>query len=210
MFNNRKSNPQDKRPKTDRSDEKKSSNVPDYLLPNGQIDWGVALRENERWMRTTIALRVGEAAAVDEVFQEVALAATSQKAPLRDVAKLGSWLYRLVVIQSALYRRKVGRKRKLLKRYAEEVISSQNQYSQTEPIDWLLSKERQTMIRNALATLSEEERNILLMKYRDELSYRDIAAKLHSTELAVQSKLHRARAHLKRAVLKLSNGQIGR
>ena len=210
MFNNRKSNPQDKRPKTDRSDEKKSSNVPDYLLPNGQIDWGVALRENERWMRTTIALRVGEAAAVDEVFQEVALAATSQKAPLRDVAKLGSWLYRLVVIQSALYRRKVGRKRKLLKRYAEEVISSQNQYSQTEPIDWLLSKERQTMIRNALATLSEEERNILLMKYRDELSYRDIAAKLHSTELAVQSKLHRARARLKRAVLKLSNGQIGR
>lgn len=210
MFNNRKSNPQDKRPKTDRSDEKKSSNVPDYLLPNGQIDWGVALRENERWMRSTIALRVGEAAAVDEVFQEVALAATSQKAPLRDVAKLGSWLYRLVVIQSALYRRKVGRKRKLLKRYAEEVISSQNQYSQTEPIDWLLSKERQTMIRNALATLSEEERNILLMKYRDELSYRDIAAKLHSTELAVQSKLHRARARLKRAVLKLSNGQIGR
>ncbi len=210
MFNNRKSNPQDKRPKTDRSDEKKSSNVPDYLLPNGQIDWGVALRENERWMRSTIALRVGEAAAVDEVFQEVALAATSQKAPLRDVAKLGSWLYRLVVIQSALYRRKVGRKRKLLKRYAEEVISSQNQYSQTEPIDWLLSKERQTMIRNALATLSEEERNILLMKYRDELSYRDIAAKLHSTELAVQSKLHRARANLKRAVLKLSNGQIGR
>ncbi len=210
MFNNRKSNPQDKRPKTDRSDEKKSSNVPDYLLPNGQIDWGVALRENERWMRSTLALRVGEAAAVDEVFQEVALAATSQKAPLRDVAKLGSWLYRLVVIQSALYRRKVGRKRKLLKRYAEEVISSQNQYSQTEPIDWLLSKERQTMIRNALATLSEEERNILLMKYRDELSYRDIAAKLHSTELAVQSKLHRARANLKRAVLKLSNGQIGR
>ena len=210
MFNNRKSNPQDKRPKPDRSDEKKSSNVPDYLLPNGQIDWGVALRENERWMRSTIALRVGEAAAVDEVFQEVALAATSQKAPLRDVAKLGSWLYRLVVIQSALYRRKVGRKRKLLKRYAEEVISSQNQYSQTEPIDWLLSKERQTMIRNALATLSEEERNILLMKYRDELSYRDIAAKLHSTELAVQSKLHRARARLKRAVLKLSNGQIGR
>ena len=210
MFNNRKSNPQDKRPKTDRSDEKKSSNVPDYLLPNGQIDWGVALRENERWMRSTIALRVGEAAAVDEVFQEVALAATSQKAPLRDVAKLGSWLYRLVVIQSALYRRKVGRKRKLLKRYAEEVISSQNQYSQTEPIDWLLSKERQTMIRNALATLSEEERNILLMNYRDELSYRDLAAKLHSTELAVQSKLHRARARLKRAVLKLSNGQIGR
>ena len=190
---------------SERRDEQLSSRDPDYLLPNGQIDWGVALRENERWMRSAIALRVGEAAAVDEVFQEVALAAAAQKAPLRDVAKVGSWLYRLVVLQSALYRRKAGRKRKLLKRYAEEVVSSRGDSDQTEPLDWLLLKERRTMIQDALATLAEDERKILLLKYQDELSYRQIADELHTTEFAVQSKLHRARAKLKSAVLKLSN-----
>ena len=207
MSKNRNNATQVRPAESERRDEWLSSRDPDYLLPNGQIDWGVALRENERWMRSAIALRVGEAAAVDEVFQEVALAAAAQKAPLRDVAKVGSWLYRLVVLQSALYRRKAGRKRNLLKRYAEEGVSSRDDSDQTEPLDWLLLKERRMMIRSALATLAEDERQILLLKYQDELSYRQIADELHTTELAVQSKLHRARAKLKRAVLKLSNGK---
>ena len=209
MSKNRNNASQAKSDDSELRDEQSSQN-PVYLLPNGQIDWSVALRENERWMRSTIALRVGEAAAVDEVFQEVALAATSQKAPLRDVSKVGSWLYRLVVLQSALYRRKAGRKRKLLKRYAEEVVSSQGDSDQTEPLDWLLRKERRAMIRSALSTLAEDEQKILLLKYQDELSYRQIADELHTTEQAVQSKLHRARAKLKRAVLKLSDGTIER
>ena len=208
MFKNRKKSPQVDTVDVERIDRDSTVASPDYLLPNGQIDWEVALRENERWMRSTIALRVGEAAAVDEVFQEVALAATSQKAPLRDVAKVGSWLYRLVVVQSALYRRKAGRKRKLLKRYAEEVVAAQDQFDRTEPLDWLLSKERQSLVREALAMLEEDEKNILLLKYQDELSYNEIAEKLHTTVLAVQSKLHRARAKLKRAILKLSNGHL--
>lgn len=207
MSKNRSNASQVRPAESERRDEQLTSRAPDYLLPNGQIDWGAALRENERWMRSAIALRVGEPAAVDEVFQEVALAAAAQKAPLRDVAKVGSWLYRLVVLQSALYRRKAGRKRKLLKRYAEEVVSSRDDSDQTEPLDWLLLKERRAMIRSALATLAEDERKILLLKYQDELSYRQIADELHTTELAVQSKLHRARAKLKRVVLKLSNGK---
>ena len=182
--------------------------TPDYLLPDGKIDWNVALRENERWMRSTIALRVGEQGAVDEVFQEVALAAASQKAPLRDVAKVGSWLYRLVVVQSALYRRKAGRKRKLLKRYETEIAPTQGENRQMEPLDWLLSRERQELVRNALNTLSEDERQMLLMKYRDDLSYHEIAEKLRTTDLAVQSKLHRARAKLKRSIIVISNGAI--
>ena len=210
MFKNRKESPQAESVKLKRANENSNVNNPDYLLPNGQIDWEVALRENERWMRSTIALRVGEVAAVDEVFQEVALAATSQRAPLRDVAKVSSWLYKLVVVQSALYRRKAGRKRQLLKRYAEEVVAAQDQFDPVEPLDWLLNKERQSLVRKALASLEEDEKNILLLKYQDELSYNEIAEKLHTTVLAVQSKLHRARSKLKRAILKLSNGRLDR
>lgn len=179
-----------------------------YILPNGRIDWESALRDNERWMRSTIALRVGESGAVDEVFQEVALAATSQKAPIRDPSKIGAWLYRLVVVQSALYRRKAGRKRKLLKKYEAETSSLRGDSTSSDPLDWLLNKERQTIVRDALDSLSEDERRLLLLKYRDDLSYREIGDVLKSTELAVQSKLHRARAKLKRAIVKKSNGSI--
>lgn len=182
--------------------------TPDYVLPDGQIDWALALRQNEKWMRSTIAVRVGEQAAVDEVFQEVALAATSQKSPLRDVRKVGAWLYRLVIIQSALYRRKAGRKRNLLKRYEETVVPTQDESAAVNPLDWLLSQERRQLVHKALESLPKEECSILLMKYRDDLSYREIAEKLKTTDLAVQSKLHRARTRLKRVLVQLSNGSL--
>ena len=62
---------------------------------------------------------VGEFQAVDEVMQEVSLAAIRQHAPLNDARKVAPWLYRLAVTQSLLYRRKQGRGRKLINRYVE-------------------------------------------------------------------------------------------
>ncbi len=189
--------------------DKRASNPSlNYLSPDGKIDWERAIHENEGWMRSTIALRVGERGAVDEVFQEVALAAAAQKAPLRDVSKVCAWLYRIAVIQSALYRRKAGRKRKLLKRYGTEVAPIKAQTDQTEPLDWLLKKERESFVRRALDDLPDDARQMLLMKYRDDMSYREIAGALKITELAVQSKLHRARGRLRRSIIRISNGEI--
>src|SRR5205807_891828 len=80
------------------------------------IDWQTALAQHERWMRTVVLARVGPGGAVDEVMQEVALAAVRQQAPLADPSKVAPWLYRLAVTQSLLYRRKIGRRRKLVER----------------------------------------------------------------------------------------------
>ncbi len=165
------------------------------LKEDGRVDWGKALLENESWMRAVIAQRVGEQSAVDEVFQEIALAVTKESAPLRDPSKLNAWLYRLVVLQSALYRRKAGRKRRLVKRYEEQVFQVDS--TRQEPIDWLLDAERQQLVRDALARLPDDEREILLMKYSDDKSYREIADELGATEGAVQSKLHRARKRMR-------------
>lgn len=169
------------------------------------IDWERVFLANEKWMRSVIALRVGESAAVDEVFQEVALAATKQKSPLRDISKLGAWLYKLVVLQSSLYRRRAGRKRNLLKRYELDcVATNENSMDKKEPLDWLLSEERSRLVRSALKNLQDGYREILLLKYCDDLSYHEISQKLNMTETAVQSKLHRARILLKKEILNLS------
>ena len=52
-------------------------------------------------LRRVVASRLGEPQAVEEVMQDVALAAVSQRSPLRDPARGAVWLYRL-----ALRRRK--------------------------------------------------------------------------------------------------------
>ena len=65
-----------------------------------KIDWQVTLAQHDRWLRTVAVARVRERQAVDEVMQEVALAAVKQAAPLADHTKVAPWLYRLVVVPS--------------------------------------------------------------------------------------------------------------
>ncbi|MGA2259603.1 MAG: hypothetical protein ABSG53_33420 [Thermoguttaceae bacterium] len=62
------------------------------------------LTSHDRWLRTVVYARVGEVQAVDEVMQEVSLAAVRQQAPINDVEKITPWLYRLAVTHSLLYR----------------------------------------------------------------------------------------------------------
>ena len=75
-------------------------------------------------------------------MQEVALAAVRQKSPLADPTKVQSWLYRLAVMQSLLYRRKQGRRRKLIDRYAQRNRPTEQDTRQLDPLGWLLSEER--------------------------------------------------------------------
>ena len=65
-----------------------------------------------------MAARVGEAQAVDEVMQNVALAAVAQRSPLLNPSRVAVWLYRLAVRHVLIYRRKTGRQRSLVDRYA--------------------------------------------------------------------------------------------
>ncbi len=82
------------------------------------LDWAATLAEHERWLRRVVAARVGEPQAVDEVMQNVALAAVAQRSPLLNPARAGVWLYRLAVRHVLIYRRKTGRQRSLVDRYA--------------------------------------------------------------------------------------------
>ena len=163
-----------------------------------KIDWQATLAQHDRWLRTVAVVRVRERQAVDEVMQEVALAAVKQAAPLADHTKVAPWLYRLVVVQSLLYRRKCGRRRKLNDRYTEEVRGRDGEPSQSlDPLTWLLADERRALIRQALGQLNPRDAEILLLKYTENWSYHQIAAHLGIGHAAVEARLHRARARLR-------------
>ena len=163
-----------------------------------EINWHTALAEHDRWLRAVVLTRVGQAAAVDEVMQEVALAAVRQQAPLADAAKLAPWLYRLAVTQSLLFRRKQGRRRKLSARYAERVQPTEADGRQGDPLDWLVSAEQQQRVRRAIERLSPRDAEMLVLKYTENWSYEQLAQHLGTSESAVESRLHRARGRLRR------------
>lgn len=159
------------------------------------IDWSHELSIHDRWLRTVVAARLRERTAVDEVMQEIRLAALAQRSPLRDPARVAPWLYRLAVLQSMLYRRRRGRQRKLVTGFAQQVASADRGYA--DPLDWLLADERRTLVREALNRLPARDTEILLLKYTENWSYRDLAAHLGISESAVETRLHRARARLR-------------
>lgn len=162
-----------------------------------KIDWQAALAQHDRWLRTVVRARVGEATGADEVMQEVALAAVKQAAPLNDPAKVAPWLYQLAVRQSLLYRRKMGRQRKLTQRYSDRFRPTEIDQRMPEPLSWMLSEERRQRVRMAMDRLNPRDAEILMLKYTENWSYHEIAAHLGIGHSAVEARLHRARQRLR-------------
>ena len=139
------------------------------------IDWQAELARHERWLRTIVRARVREPEGVDEVMQEVAVAAVRQKSPVTDPTKVAPWLYRVAVMQSLLFRRTQGRRRKLHERFAERVPLGEADASAADPLEWLLALERREQVRQAVDTLPGRDAELLMLKYDENWSYQRIA-----------------------------------
>lgn len=161
------------------------------------VEWQAALAQHNRWLRTVVYARLRSADEVDEVLQEVALAAVRQAAPLADPRKVAPWLYRLAVRQVLLLRRRRGRARRREAEYSERQANAQSDAPDQNPLAWLLAGERRELVRQALRELGQRDAEILLLKYTEQWSYRQLAEHLGVGEGVVQARLHRARQRLR-------------
>ena len=166
-----------------------------------RFDWGACLAAHEPWLRKVIYARTGERQGVDEVFQQVALAAVEQRAPLADASKAPAWLHRLAVVCSARYRRKLGRGRRAMAAVAGHRRHESNGHA-PDLLTWLAGQERQEKTRQALTRLAGRDAEVLLLKYGERWSYRQIAERLGITEKAVDTRLVRARERLRQELIR--------
>ncbi|MCG8586422.1 MAG: sigma-70 family RNA polymerase sigma factor [Pirellulales bacterium] len=173
-------------------------------VPRAKIDWQAELARHERWLRTIVRARVREPDGVDDVMQEIALAALRQQAPIVDAAKIAPWLYRVAVMQSLLYRRTHGRRRKLHERVAKRDPPTEADTSAVDPLDWLLRTERRDLVREAIDTLPDRDAEILLLKYNEGWKYQQIADHVGISHSAVEARLHRARARLRKRLTEMN------
>jgi RNA polymerase sigma factor (sigma-70 family) len=166
----------------------------------GGHEWSVRLAAHARWLRTVIAARSGDVSAVEEIYQEIALAVVKQDANV-PADKVAPWLYRLAVRQALLHRRRLGRQRRLRRNFAMQRPTDAD--GSADPLAWLLSDERQQLIRRAIGHLHAKDAELLLLKYTEDWSYRDLAAHLGISHSAVETRLHRARQRLRAELLAL-------
>lgn len=180
-----------------------SDPIPSQAGAKGTLDWAAELQQHGSWLRTVVAARCGEPQAVDEILQEISMAVLKQKAPLRDKQKVAPWLYQIAVRQSLMYRRKHGRRRNMEQRYAEQLRSGAVPNHSPDPLSWLLAHERRQLIRQGVEQLNPKEAEILMLKYTQDWSYKQIAQHLGTTASAVESRLHRARKNLRQRMVAL-------
>jgi RNA polymerase sigma factor (sigma-70 family) len=167
------------------------------------VDWAAALAQHQGWLRRVVASRLGEPQAVDEVMQDVALTAVAQRAPLQNPARIAAWLYRLAVRHVLIYRRKSGRRRSLFDRYALRIGASAADGAPS-PLSWLVRDERQQMVQNALRGLPPRDAELLILKYAEGYSARELAERLGVTVNTIETRLHRARHRLRMRLVNLA------
>jgi RNA polymerase sigma factor (sigma-70 family) len=162
-----------------------------------------ALAEHGRWLQTVLAARGVERDALDEVMQQAAAAALAGAGQLRDRERAGAWLYRIAVTQALLHRRRSGRRRKLATRFAESGVAPCEAVDR-DPLAWLLIEEEQQLVRRALAALPPRDAEILLLKYTEDWTYRQLAEHLGASESAIEARLHRARGRMRTMLARMA------
>lgn len=169
------------------------------LIPASQIacDPAEEFASHQGWLRTVLLSRLGNREEADEVLQEIALAAANQSAKREPVQRVGPWLYRVALRQVLLLKRRQGRKRRLLSNVMARTQVSDQCPKTESPLDWMLNQERDKQVRAVVNELGERDRQLLLLKYVEGLSYEEISIKLGVTASSVQSRLHRARKILR-------------
>lgn len=158
--------------------------------------------ENESWLRTVVRSRVPEPEAVEDIMQNIAMALVRQKDQLAEIQQVGSWLYQVAVKQVLMHRRSRGRFRKFQKKLIQQSeAGAVPLVDQAGPVDHVLAAEKQDQVREALSELDELDRQILMLKYSENWTYRDLAEHMGIKEDTVEYRLARARKRLRKRLL---------
>lgn len=145
-----------------------------------------------RYERTALAIayaRLGDAEAAGDAVQEALLKAWQSLRTLDEPARFAGWLAQIVRNMATDHQRRRQRQR-------ADAGSVEPASLDTPPAE-LARQERRAAIDAALAALDEVARQIVTLRYFDNLPSREIAALVGLSPAAVDMRLSRARAELR-------------
>lgn len=155
----------------------------------------------ERYSRPIISFiydMTGERELSEELMQETFVRAYRNLDALRDDAKLSTWLFGIaknVARESLRARQKASRKVEL----DDEAVKELRDQKLT-PDNFLINKELNRVIHDALARLDEDKRLVFALKIFQQQSYEEIAAITGFSIAKLKTDLHRARAEMRRLI----------
>ena len=147
-----------------------------------------------------LALRMCSSEAdADEVAQEAFLSAWKALPNFRGESQFSTWLYQLTT-HAAI---------DLMRREKRQIAADITEVSAADPApspqQQAEQSEQREIVRDAILQLAPEQREVVVLRFMEELSYEEIGAVLKLPSGTVKSRLNRAKAQLKEILSKSGN-----
>lgn len=165
------------------------------------IDWEAELPLHREWMVELARCRLGDIHGSEDVVQDVILSVVRQNPSLEDLGKIRGWLYQAVVRRVADHLRVRYRQMRIV----DEMTARETEAPCDDGWDWMLAKEQREFLATAIALLSERDREIVLLKFTRNWSYKQLGERFGIADRAVEYRLVRAK-QLLRSELRRLNG----
>jgi RNA polymerase sigma-70 factor (ECF subfamily) len=168
------------------------------------------LKYQERVFRLLLRM-LGDRAEAEDLAQEVFISIFKAIDGFRGDSQLSTWVYR-VAANHCRNRIKylVRRRRQVTDGYEEGDEQSFDQTAHTRPAapDQLLeARQTEVLLQEGLLSLDEEQRELIVLREVEHLSYDEIMAITGLPEGTVKSRLHRARAGLREHIERAERGR---
>jgi RNA polymerase sigma-70 factor (ECF subfamily) len=155
----------------------------------------------ERYSRPVISFiydMVNDRALAEELTQETFVRAFRAIHTMRAETKLSTWLFgiaRNVARESLRARARANKHVDLADKSVMDLSDNK-----PEPVDGLLNKELNAVIRRSLAALDEDKRLVFTLKVLHQCSYEEIAMITGFSLAKLKTDLHRARAQMRKRI----------
>jgi RNA polymerase sigma-70 factor (ECF subfamily) len=151
----------------------------------------------ERWERQVFAFLVrmlGSPEEAEDLCQETFISLIGTVRRYRPEGKFQSWLFRIAGnhARSRLRRRKILRWLPLTGEHEETPAAG------PDALETMAGREQRLLVQDAVARLPERQRQALVLKQYQEMSYQEIAEAMGTTVSSVQMLLHRAMTALRK------------
>ena len=141
-----------------------------------------------------------DATLAEDLAQQVFLRVWKSAKRYRPTAKFTTWLYTIVRNLVFNETRRAWRKNEVSFVTEDGAEPDFNEPSQLSPVDETLVNELEQQVDTSIADLPEKQRLAVLLRWRENLSYEEIADVLETSVSATKSLLFRARTQLKESL----------
>ena len=169
-------------------------------LAGNQDAFGQLVRKYQDKLFTSLSHLTGSHADAEDIAQDAFVQAYLKLSTFRQHCAFYTWLYRIAL--NTLYTRNRHHRIRASLSHTRAVTEEDPSDPHGTPVDELERREDATQIRQALNSLSEEHRTILVLRGVEGFDYDTIAETLELSVGTVRSRLHRARIELREQLQK--------